>query len=706
MAQDGESTSEGASAFRMGRRFGGLETADLSAGGQTVGATWRGWAIGFATVVLISLSIPYFDFVLRGTLFSNNMFPASAIFFMVLLLGLIGFTLSTFRTALGLTIQDLVLVFCMGMLVTALPGNGFWAFWVGQVTGGSFYDSPTDTFKQTVLTHVPPAWSPHDTETVRPVEWFYTGLPPEASIPWGPWVQPYLIWCAALLMIFGILFALSGLLRKQWSEREQLAFPLAQLPEDMLQGALGGEQKPFLKDRMALWGIGITLAFHSWNNLADYFPAVPKIPQGAQLTEYLIEPPWNGFLPLWTHIYPSVIGLTYLLPLEVSFSLWFYFLVQRLCAFVATRAGLMAGQAEYWNGPFVAQGTGACYALALAAFWMARRELGSSFKAAIGMAPAQTEPHEFHPRTLWGVLLFCTAGSLVWMTLSGIDFIWAVALLALMLIAMVGLSRLSCEGGLFFMQMSIFPSHVLNAAVTPHVLGASNYVKLEIWNRTMVADWFRVVFMPGIMNGLHLATRTGLTRRGVTVGMAAAVVLSLGVSFFSFLHTAYTNPGGAQQMTWRFTSHPVNEYRAMAGTVTKVGAYEAKMKEAEASGRPIPREEVPQVARVDSGRLGWMGFGAFFMIASLVLRTYVFWFPHPIGLAMWMGPYPNLCLWFSFLLGWGVKGAMLKYGGSRAYLSGKRFFIGIVVGEAIATVVWKLIAWGTLRIDGHNMLPG
>ncbi|MCZ7645249.1 MAG: hypothetical protein M5U26_08195 [Planctomycetota bacterium] len=691
--------------YRLGRRVSELSSDPAMGRATAVEApTWRGWALGVLGVVFISLTIPYADFVLRGTLFSNNMFPASSIVLLFVLVALVGFTLGKFRTALGLRRADLILVFCMTMLVTALPGNGFWAFWVSQVTGGAFYDSPENRYGDLVLPNVPAEWAPHDTEEARPVEWFYTGLPKGGAIPWRPWIGPYLRWSLALLMMFGMLFALSSLLRRQWSDREQLAFPLAQLPEDMVHGLYEGGG--FLSSGMARWGIGAAFVFHAWNNLADYVPNLPEIPRGSSFYQYLSEPPWNGLLPVWMYIYLSVIGLTYLLPLEVSFSLWFYFILQRVLSFFSINYGLLPQGGRYWDGPFVESGTGAMYALALAACWMARRELGGSLKAALGLVAAEHDPHEVHPRWLWLLLAGCALGSVAWMVAYGISPVWAVALLVLMLLAMLGLARLSCEGGMFFMQNSIFPTQILQAVAPPHLLGASNYVKLHVWNRTMVADWFRVVFMPVILNALHLASRTGLRLRSALGGMVLAVVVSLAVSFFAFLYTAYHTPGGAQQMTWRFTSHPKSEYAEMAAAVSKIQAYDQKLEEYGKRGAAVPREEIPDVARADGSRIFWCSFGAAFMLLSLFLRTVFFWFPHPIGVATWMGPYPSLHLWFSFFLGWAIKGAILKYGGSRVYLTWKRFFIGLVVGEGLATIFWKVVAAGAHNVDGYNMLPG
>jgi len=44
------------------------------------------------------------------------------------------------------------------------------------------------------------------------------------------------------------------------------------------------------------------------------------------------------------------------------------------------------------------------------------------------------------------------------------------------------------------------------------------------------------------------------------------------------------------------------------------------------------------------------------------------------------------------LLGWCIKMAMLNLGGARAYRVGRNLFLGIMIGEVAAVVVWAIVA--------------
>ena len=721
MTDAAATTTRGRREFFTGPKLK-VESVELMSGvapSETRGATWRGWLLGFLCVTLLGCAIPYLDMVMPPTIMTNSLFPASSmVFLFVLLLGL-NLLIAAFRSSLGLTRQDLVLVFCMTMLTNCIPGCGFWAFWVPVVIGGQYFATPENNWAN-LLQHMPPSWAPHDNPAAnyRPIEWFYIGVPNRADsffervlqVPWSAWLVPYAVWCLALLMLFGIMFALCGLLRRQWADHERLAFPIAQLPEELVASVGTANPRPFLKDKAAWWGIGLVFALYALNNLGDYYRQVPQLILTGGIDQYLTEEPWSALRPISTNIYISVIGLSYLISLEVSFSVWFYWAVMRVVAFFFIRAGVADGGWFFagttgvgWRSLFRAQGTGALLTLAVLGIWMARRELRNSLLQALDLRPAEPGETGFSPRVLWLLLGACVIGSVVWLYSYGVEWYYASAAMLLLILILIALTRLYCEGGLFAVQVYDFPFKIVQSAVTPSALSSATFVKLSIWDRVMVADWFRVTFMPVIMNNLHLATRTGLTRRSVMLGMGSAVVLALAVSFGSLLYTAYARPGGANTMQWYFHKFPGWEFGDLSPRLQQMEAYQKKLATAEG---PLPASEVPDVARHDWIYITCFAVGSAYMGLSLWLRSFVFWFPHPLGYVMWMASYPHFQVWFSFLIGWALKKGILKYGGSRAYLRAKRFFIGLVVGEALGVVVWKIVAAVAGNYSGFGMLPG
>ena len=84
------------------------------------------------------------------------------------------------------------------------------------------------------------------------------------------------------------------------------------------------------------------------------------------------------------------------------------------------------------------------------------------------------------------------------------------------------------------------------------------------------------------------------------------------------------------------------------------------------------------------------GFGVTTALAVLRLR-YVWWPIHPIGYLI-LETFPGNMLWPSFFMGWLCKQLIVKFGGHRLYQTARPFFIGIIVGEAVAAGVWLAVS--------------
>src|SRR5206468_497585 len=86
-----------------------------------------------------------------------------------------------------------------------------------------------------------------------------------------------------------------------------------------------------------------------------------------------------------------------------------------------------------------------------------------------------------------------------------------------------------------------------------------------------------------------------------------------------------------------------------------------------------------------------VGIGAVLTLLLTFLRMRFLGFPfHPVGLAVgttFMMQY----LWLSVLVGWLVKGLLLRYGGRRLYQHAIPFFAGLVVGDFVMGTCWVIV---------------
>ena len=131
---------------------------------------------------------------------------------------------------------------------------------------------------------------------------------------------------------------LNVVLCKQWIEREKLSYPIVQLPLEMMRHrdlrGLFGNQALTISFALA---VGINLL----NGLSIFYPMLPQIPiRGYNLRRLLTEKPWSAVNWFPIRFYPFVIGLGFLIPLDLSFSCWSFYLIYKLQLIVGSAMGL------------------------------------------------------------------------------------------------------------------------------------------------------------------------------------------------------------------------------------------------------------------------------------------------------------------------------------------------------------------------------
>lgn len=690
---------------RVGRRIPEDSLKPAGFQDKIEGATWRGWLLGLLTVAGLCVFVPYADFVFRGSTLSWSAFPLFPVAFLFVVVLVSQGILPSLGVRIGLTRQDLTLVFCMTMVMYAVPGAGFWTFWSTQMTAADHLATRDNGYEDSLQAHMREdlfVRDPADPEASgpRPVEWFYSGLPEGAKIPWGAWIGPYLRWMIVVACMYGLYFAIAGLLSRRWSDQERLTFPVAQVPEEILSGHSSQDpsHKPIFRDKLFVRGILVTFILQSYNVLHTFSPRFPSLPmRNWNLNgKYFTEVPWVHIGGLHVHFFPTIIGLTFLLSKEVAFSLWFFYVLQKV---INIQIVPFVGR-QVVNESYVSQGTGALFAVVLMGLWGARGHLGASLKQAIGLEHRENPEGDPSPRLLWLVFAISFVGAISWLTWAGVDFIWAISILILFLIVMIGMARLMCEAGIVAAQFYDFPVYMLGYVATPAGIGAPDMVLMRTYNRIFTADWFRIVPLPNIMNALHLAGQTGMRRLTVMGGMAGALILTFTLSFATVLYANYTS-GGVRDFGYFYERQPNADMKLAANESAAIAAWEKRVEKAEETGEPIPQKNVSKVAQVRMDKAVWSSVGGIVMASIIIARRYVFWIPHPAGYVMWMASFPISCLWMSFFLGWFCKWAITKYGGMRVYGLARRFFIGLIVGEALAAVFWVIVYMIFGIVGGH-----
>ena len=190
-----------------------------------------------------------------------------------------------------------------------------------QVLGHPFwFATPENEWRQLFWHHLP-RWLTVDDMVV--LEGYYRGESSFYTLTHiKGWARPVLGWTAFLTTMGFVMVCLNSLFRKQWTEHEKLTYPIIQLPIGMIKPADSG----LFRSRILWLGFGIAGGLNMINSLHYIFPAVPEISFYAEITSLFDQKPWNAIGRVRLRLFPFAIGLAFFIPLDLSFSCWFFFL--------------------------------------------------------------------------------------------------------------------------------------------------------------------------------------------------------------------------------------------------------------------------------------------------------------------------------------------------------------------------------------------
>jgi hypothetical protein len=565
----------------------------------------------------------------------------------VVLLGLLAACRGWLRLAKG-EVLAVYLVLAIGL---PLASTG-WAHYLlpGLVTG--FYSFADETGRyHPFLRHIP-NWLVPGREGSLVVEGFFEGR--KEGVPWGAWLVPLGAWSVLACAFAAAGWGLVGLLRRRWMEEEHLRFPLAELPLELLAG------RSFFSTG-ALWaGAAVPVLLYGLNGLTHYFGAPGEIPQSFDLGEVLLEEPWKAMAPFTSrfvfYFSPLLVGLAYLMSVEVSFSTWFFFLATRLQLLVGHFLGRsedqgvfigLGGQWREWPNFFPhlqAQARGGLLCVGLLSLWAGRRALGQALRRERGATGA----------LLGGGLVL-----VLWSWALGLGLGLALLYWGLVFLMLVGLMRLRLDGGLPVTGLYFLAANLLFFALGtgPGAFAPQQYVALAFLSALTYTGLAAVVLVYG----------EGEKMAGQSLGaiLVVGLILGLAAGYATGLELVYAHGLFAL------------DQHGAARAVARAGRY----------FHYLYAEAGTQSAGSDWERLGAVGFG--FAVTGVLsfLRLFFLRFPfHPLGYVFGTGL--GTLLWGSALMGWAAKWVVVRYGGAATYRGLRPFFLGMIWGELVMRLAW------------------
>ena len=636
------------------------------------GLTARALLLGLVAVGVACLITCWADLVITFIQIAILQFPPVVVG-MFLFVYLLNAGLRRLSARLALRPAEVLTIYSMTLVGVMVAARGLMEKWFGTLAAVNYYATPENGWRRMFFGHLRPWMVPFDPagpERQHVTMRFFEGLRYGEHIPWGAWLAPIAAWGIFVLLVFWGFLCLAALLRRQWVEHERLTFPLIALPVEMARPETG---PAFVRNRLAWVGFALPTAIFTLNGLHLIYPSLPTIRTEVWLNQYLPPVhPWTGINGTPAYFSLAAVGFFYMLPLDLVFSLWFFFLLTRVQDYMFASYG-MSMDAMPLYPTHMMQGYQVMGAYLVLVAYLVKSgwpHVRAILRKALLADPTVDDSQELLPyRTAcWG-LAISFVGSVAWCYLAGMAlWVAAVQMFIYLFVVAIVMARSVAEGGLLMTETSFRPLDVVTLFSSRSALGASNLTALASTDAIFTRD-LRGLLLTGFLDSLRMADTVNQRRRSLLAPFVLAVVTALVVAGLLHLVLPYRR-GGLNLYYYVYQGNNLWAWQDSAAAI---------------AGE----------SRFDPRALLFFVIGGLVTLGLVVARSQWLWFPlHPLGYAV-SASWTMIVFWFPCLLAWVVKGLIQRYGGMRGYRQARPFFLGLILGEFSSAVVWTVFSFAT-----------
>lgn len=633
--------------------------------------TWRAVVLG---LILIPLNT-YWIIRVEGIWHWGHPTAVSlcwnVVFNLLLLIG-INFVLKRFAPHWALSQAEFVTIYVMIAIASALAGHDTLQLGVPNLAHPIWFATPENQWEELFHKRLPEWLTVRD---MGALEAWYEGdstLYTRRHIQ--AWLVPSLWWCSFIMALGMVMVCVNTLVRKQWTEHEKLGYPIVTLPIAMTRD---GGNADFFRPTLFWVGFGLAAALNIMNGLHTFIPAIPLIDVRHDRDRYIDfrgwQEPWTALGRIGIPLYPFLCCLGYFLPLELSFSIWFFFVIRRLNLVLARWAPLpYLPRLPYYNE----QSFGGWFAIFIYAMWVGRRYFVQIGRQMIfgGLSRDSSGEMVSHRGAAAGIVLgmafliwFClAAGMSVWVVIAFFAIYWALS---------IGITRVRAELGPPAHEMAggMNSGTLILLAAGHRATGATNIAMFPMfwW---MTGRGYRTHPMPVQLEAFKMAEVAEM--RTARLGLAMALAFAVGgvATFWTAISQTYAE--GSNVMI----AHNWGQWNQAASRL-----------------------------RIDQGT-DWAGLfvlvvSGLFTWAMMFTRTRFMWWPiHPAGYALSMN-FGVEYFWSCLVIAWAVKLIVLRYGGYKTYAKTMPFVFGVLLGEQLLGAFWSVMSIA-LKQPIYDFSPG
>ncbi len=599
--------------------------------------------------------------------------------FILLILTVVNIPLRKRWPRVALSTVELLTVYVMLSITSGVCSHNMMEILISLMGYAFFFQTPENKWGEMFLSRVPKWLTVSDPTSLRN---FYYGHSTFADpVNYTPWIIPVLSWSAFTAVLLFTVLCINSIMRKQWVESERLTFPIIQLPLEMVD-----ESGALLKNRYMWMGFALAGGLTVLAGLNYMYPSIPYLHIVRQnVGPYIVNPPWNAIGLLLVGFYFWAIGLAFLMPMEFSFSCWFFYLFSRM-ELVATRAlGLneigVTGGGFDTSYPFLnSQSFGAYLGFFVMSMWTARHYIGRVFRTAFRGTKEEDESREAisYRTAILGIIggfLFLSAFALK----MGMSFWVVITFFVFYFIFAIIMCRIRTELGFPIHDAPYMgPQHLMGT-----VMGTANIQRQDLIGFTLF-HWFNRSYAsqpgPHQMEAFKLQERTGAIGRQMFMAMLIAGTLALPIGFWNLLRVYYHNGGATAHMEMWALGFGNEAWNRLAGWLKS----------------PLGTNNVALV---------FVGVGFIFSVLLGWARVMFLWFPfHPLAYAM-SSSWGVAQIWVPLIIGGTAKFICLRFGGLATYRRALPFFFGLILGEIVVGCLWTIIGI-TFGIPSYDFWPG
>lgn len=467
------------------------------------------------------------------------------------------------------------------------------------------------------------------------------------------WLSPILWWSAFFIVLALMMLFIVILVRQRWIRHEKLSYPIIQIPIAMTVG-----RGSFLKNKLMWLGFFIAGGIDLINGLHFLYPQVPGLGGSFYDIGRLFDTkPFSsiGYTPV--AVFPFAVGMTFFIPINLSFSICFFYLFGKIIRVL----GSMSGLSNLPGFPYTTdQSTGAWLGLALIAVWMGRKYFFRQLKTVFRIRKREEDEPMSAQTAVIGLFLggifliiFCQiVGIPLWAILAYFFLFFSIAL---------AITRVRAEVGPPSHQVFTQPTTTLVTFLGSRRIGPSALTMFSFFrsfNRS-----YRNHPMPNMLEGFAISDRRNIESNKFLWAIVIAVIVGTLSSGWAYYAQAYMYGGslyGEQnQVLWNFEE--------LATWVTNPSS--------------------PSSSGIVATLIG----GGFTFILMAFRHRFLWWPFHPAGYAISLGEWNMNWYWFSILVSWFLKMIIFKVGGIQTHRRAIPFFMGLVLGEFIMGSIWSLL---------------